>query len=748
MDIQIPFNNNTVIHSNTDLFILCRNGESLILKRADNRFYRSVALYRNTMVLQSTTVEQYWFDPEKLPEHITVLILKNDDANTLVFRSIESFRHVMHYLQFAECNGCNLTSLEGNIAFDGPFVELERRSMIQWQKHKVLLNSIFHRAFKMMHFDNPDANAAHGYDALDPTVVEKTKKYFPRVKFQPVKKEKTESLISQEEYDWMIKHLIDLSLNSTVVMILKATLLSIDYCQLAMRNPFLKSIIHSFPEVATGIIYAMQILYLEEKAKYIATEWDERYLFNLDQVQGLPVFRKFHWDNPYLLTTGYHHRLGQQLIIPALWKGRRGVYNTEEVQERIATYTGGIFANLEWTHKTTGVRTALCGSAIPAIFAKNPLEDGMGDMASYFQEYYPAIQRGVAGLPEVNNDLSTSGAWEVELSDEEQEHFIIEKTPDVSDGEDVDDPADNIVDDPAARMRRRSRRRPVNIDDVVMLPQTADENVEDKEDGPSEATPLEQFYDRFTDIDLMIETDDLELFDQVCESHFEAIRATLPETQRDKVYMKMFATENKYRYKIYGLPRSIELFCVNSIPGVIAKFHLACVRAWWDGEQLHMFPSFVTAAMTGICHELRWTSCNKDLRDIVLKYYQRGFAIMLNRLEIANLIQYTSNNPKWPIFPPLPQGGRYWEQRVWRRRPFYYDVQADFWNPSISHFGVYFKLKGVPRKGLTRPEWTREFHRYGGLGWSNPKSRGHNLYRILAPDKINWKVMKSIYSDN
>lgn len=746
MDIQIPFNNNTVIHSSTDLFILCRRNENdFTLKRADNKFYRSTALYRNTMVLDSSVVQSYWFDPETLPEQITVLILKHDSDDTLVFRSIESFQHMVRYLRFAECNACNLTSLEGNIVFDGPFVELERRSMIQWQKHKILLNSIFHRAFKMMHFENPNANAPNGYDALDPTTADKTKKYFPRVKFQPIAKDKAESLISQEDYDWMIKHLVDLSLNNTVVLIIKATLLSIDYCQLAMKNPFLKSIIHSFPEVATGIIYAMQILYLEEKAKYIATEWDERYLFNLEQVQGLPIFRKFNWDNPYLLTTGYQHRLGQQLIIPALWKGRRGVYNTEEARERLDAYTGGVFANLEWTHKATGVRTALCGSAIPAIFAKNPLEDGMGDMTSYFQEYYPAIQHGVAGLPEKENNISSSGAWEVELSDEEQEHFIIETTPDAS-----GDEADNIVQavQPVRRFRRSHRRGVLNVPDVVMLPQTANENVDDEEEGPSEATPLEKLYDRFTDIDLMIETDDLELFDKVCESHFEAIRSTLPETQRDKVYMKMFATENKYRYKIYGLPRSIELFCVNSIPGVIAKFHLACVRAWWDGEQLHMYPSFVTAAMTGVCHELRWTSCNKDLRDIVLKYYQRGFAIMLNRQEVNNLIQYTANNPKWPCFPPAPQNGRYWEQRLWRNKPFYYDVQADFWNPSISHFGVYFKLKGVQRKGLTRPEWTRNFNRYGGMSWQNPKSRGRSLYRILAPDKINWKVMKSIYSDN
>jgi hypothetical protein len=438
-----------------------------------------------------------------------------------------------------------------------------------------------------------------------------------------------------------------------------------------------------------------------------------------------------------------------------LWKGKRGIYSRDEAEERLDAYTGGILANLEWTHKETGIRTALCGSAIPAIFVKNPLEEGMGSMEDYFQEYYPAVHGAVLGMQSKHRDTEVTGAWVVDVSEEEDEYFEVELSSDDSeqnseseeDADDADD-GDNIPQ--RRRFRRRTRRRPRHIQEAVVMPQRADENDPDDEDeaSPDEATPLEKFYDRFTDIDLMIEAEHLDDFDKVCESHLAAIRSTLPEEQREKVYMKMFMTENKYRYKIYGLPRSIELFCVNSIPGVIAKFHLACVRAWWDGEQLHMFPSFVTAAMTSVCHDLRWTSCNKDLRDIVLKYYQRGFSIILNKREIENLRDFVSNNAKWPDYPPMPaaQGYYNWQQRRWASKPFYTDLQADFWNPSISHFGVYYKLKGVTRKGLTRPELTQSLHY--GVSWTLPKSRAKHSYKIIKPAKINWEQMRTIYADN
>jgi hypothetical protein len=771
MDITIPFGTNTVIHSGTDLFVLCSRQEfsentptDLVLKRVDNRFYRSASLYRNTMVFDEDenpkeykAVSQFWFEPNDLPKNITVLMLRRDCADSLVFRVIEGFPHLLRYLKFAERELCNLTLLEGDVAFDGPFVNLERRSITQWKKNKIVLTSLFHRAFRSMHFDiGGDAAvvaAAAGYDAIDVVKSSKTKKYFRKVRFSPIEKEKYEDLMTQDQFDWMVKYLIDLGLNEMVKTIMKATLLSIDYCQLALHNQFLKNIVHTFPEVATGIIYAMRILHLEEKAKYIKATWDERFLFNIEQVQGLPRFRRFNWDNPYLLTTGYRHRTGQQLMIPALWKGKRGVYDTDEAIERLETYTGGIFANLEWTHKETGVRTALCGSAIPAIFVKNPLEEGMGSMEDYFQEYYPAVQRGVVGSQEDRNVENTGSVYVVEVSEEDDEHFDVESSSESSDSDAADADSDDNIPAPAPvhGRRRRTRRRPRGrANDDAVRSQMADEDADDEDEVPDEATPLELFYDRFTDIDLMIETDDLDLFDQVCESHLDAIRSTLPEDMREKVYMKMFMTENKYRYKIYGLPRSIELFCVNSVPGVIVKFHLACVRAWWDGEQFHMFPSFVTAAMTGVCHELRWTSCNKDLRDIVLKYYQRGFAIMLNKREIANLIEFVNASSRWPAFPPVPpgNGGYYnWDAKRWAMKPFYLDVQTDFWNPSISHFGVYYKLKGVSRKGLTRPEWTRDHNGYSGMSWRIPKSRSKHSYKILAPDKINWTIMDRIYTD-
>src|SRR5205085_7901042 len=107
----------------------------------------------------------------------------------------------------------------------------------------------------------------------------------------------------------------------------------------------------------------------------------------------------------------------------------------------------------------------------------------------------------------------------------------------------------------------------------------------------------------------------------------------------EKVY-----TENKYKYIITGLLRPLDIFMVNSVPTVINKFHLSCVRAWYNGRDLNVLPSFIIAAMTSINLDIRWVSCNKDLRDIIMKYFHRGFGTALNSVDRSNLYLYISKN--------------------------------------------------------------------------------------------------------
>jgi hypothetical protein len=143
------------------------------------------------------------------------------------------------------------------------------------------------------------------------------------------------------------------------------------------------------------------------------------------------------------------------------------------------------------------------------------------------------------------------------------------------------------------------------------------------------------------DIDLMIECDTLEEFDRVAEAHIEAIRAVCD------VEIERVTTRNKHKYVVRARGMSIDMYHVTDGPWVISRFHLACVRAWYDGAEVYCLPSFIVAANTGVCPDIRWISCNKDLRECLFKYARRGYGATLNRCDAIVMSEYIKARHPW-----------------------------------------------------------------------------------------------------
>lgn len=828
--LTIPFNNKTPITDDTDLYIICKDiRDNPILEQADNRFYRSYICEKNTVVVNSERLFVYNIHQLKLPEKVTVLILPSESCENLVFDYVRNIAHFTRYLQFAERSMCNLRLLEDNVALDGIFINMERKNEKMWKVNKVLLTNIGYREFAKMHFEGPAPAAAlnGGYPDFNPLRNPKLRKYLQKVRFEPIKSDIYNSLCTQESFDWMIAFLIKLNLQLLTQRIMRAFLLSMEYCHLAIKCPYLKNIVAIYPEISGYMIYAMRVLYLEERSKFgglvraPTLTHSERVIFTLEDVEGLPYYSTYTPDNPYFIEPGFGMTHKQQLTLPAFMKGPRGIYTREEATERMLEYTGGILEQIVWNHK--GVRTALCGSAIPAIFIQNVLENYVEERADYFQEYYPANTR-------------ESTFVDVDAQEYEKPRYVLESDDEAS-SEDPENPEN------ATRVRRRRRRVQLDSSDSADNIPAKDESIEEPEPqddpnappkklvdidlsgkpnaeelerahahlmrirgwradesgkisrgcgveiqqaersyeeskrqyekelmkkmphgftkkddkGKEEAdeipkeenedlpfidnklTESEKLQDKYTDIDLMIETDDYELFDEIAEMHFAAIKASLPEHSTlhpdpNSIYMKLLYTENKYKYKIYGLPRPVEMFMVNSIPGTISKFHLAPVRAWWDGNNLHMLPTFITAAMTSVCFDMRWISCAKDLRDIVLKYFQRGFAPLMNKDEARNIITYINASPKWPTWiMPANWGG--WRAERWNSRPIFFKEEGIF-NPSKTSKGIYHGLKTNTVQVVNKIDFSIKISKWSGV--RIPKSVSRSLLRkkIVNPSKV------------
>jgi hypothetical protein len=276
------------------------------------------------------------------------------------------------------------------------------------------------------------------------------------------------------------------------------------------------------------------------------------------------------------------HRTPQGLLDQARRiKGQRGLHTLVAFRERLSAYCGGIFDGISFEGKK--YKMALTGSCITASAPINPLEN-----AGLLANMYCA---DIAGAVPVKYQI---------IMDSDESSESSEEAP--------------VVEAQSKSMRRRRLYR---TDTSMIVPK-----VEPQVKMPSKYT---------SDIDLAVECA-IEDFDEAVADIFAPIRVANPGAR-----LTQEATENKHKYYIRGLYRTIDIFHVRSIPYIVSKFHLDIVRAYWDGTQLWCFPSFVLAAMSGMNTDIRWTSNKKDVRDTVLKYFARGYGTYLNGHDSLNL---------------------------------------------------------------------------------------------------------------
>ena len=79
----------------------------------------------------------------------------------------------------------------------------------------------------------------------------------------------------------------------------------------------------------------------------------------------------------------------------------------------------------------------------------------------------------------------------------------------------------------------------------------------------------------------------------------------------------------------------------------VANFHLPCVRGYYDGSQVYLLPSCITAALTLINLDYKYFAGSNDPIEILNKYRLRGYSIALNDSEKIRFISYSSKVEKW-----------------------------------------------------------------------------------------------------
>ncbi len=110
-----------------------------------------------------------------------------------------------------------------------------------------------------------------------------------------------------------------------------------------------------------------------------------------------------------------------------------------------------------------------------------------------------------------------------------------------------------------------------------------------------------------------------------------------------------FSDNYKVKISAHQLSRDFELFPVfkDDFMSTVANFHMPCVRAYYNGENVFMTPSFISAHMTFMNIDYKYFAGSKDPINIINKYRMRGFGCWLNKQEIETYIKYIYEVPFW-----------------------------------------------------------------------------------------------------
>jgi hypothetical protein len=106
-----------------------------------------------------------------------------------------------------------------------------------------------------------------------------------------------------------------------------------------------------------------------------------------------------------------------------------------------------------------------------------------------------------------------------------------------------------------------------------------------------------------------------------------------------------------YKYRITSpyFNHPLEIFKIHGASqiGAVAQFHLPCVRALYNGNNVYLTPSCISAHMTYMNIDYKYFAGSKDPIEIINKNRMRGFGTWLNESEIKDFLKYSFQVPFW-----------------------------------------------------------------------------------------------------
>ncbi|AYV78759.1 MAG: hypothetical protein Edafosvirus30_10 [Edafosvirus sp.] len=471
-------------------------------------------------------------------------------------------------------------------------------------------------------------------------------------------------------------------------------LLSKDYCHLVLNNSevldIMKPTITKYMPVYRYIMgYAWLSFYIEECIFKTKSTKEKRYVYDINTANKLPVFPYCTEDihlNPYVaiavsqkILDPSNNNLSLQML--ADYKDY-GIDTLEGFKWKFNVFTTGdptknILDGINWDHFAVG------GSVIPAcVPIRSPLVDLVAtpnqtkaeQFSTFFNHFYPDSDVDLMCNRDSMFDFMDCVSDVVTVVKKNLQTVDLIKDKSIDNSVEIE-PVKSLmivistqyIDQRLDEIREYVGEKAWTVDDVTKNISSNEmkeylyekyAQIKMKLNRKCRLTkkknPIyEEFY-KISSVDDMninlvsyeITKDKYQQMDNETCFYVNDFKDEKEQVTPDKNYMIFKISENiRFKIKSEYLNHNIEVFRVksNDYFSTVARFHLPIVRAFYDGKNLYMLPSCITAMLTGICMDYKYFAGVRDPIEILNKYIGRGYGILINDAEKQHMTFYNGS---------------------------------------------------------------------------------------------------------
>ena len=498
--------------------------------------------------------------------------------------------------------------------------------------------------------------------------------------------------------DFLNNTLDDLEDEHEIYILLVSLLISKKYCHLILKNiNILNKYNYIINKYKLGIRYAMcyawLCMYSEECIKKSFICEDDRFVFTIDEAHNLPNFT-FKLDelrsNPYysFLVSEEVANLKNNIMGVRVENINLGVCDLDEFRRRCNIF----ITEDESKNILDGVSMSnlgITGSIIPAcVTLFNPLQTKFSSFARYYNEYYCNSDIDVICNIECNNkfiervykffndlELNYKKLYDDNLSIYSfkntiiivNEEYINEKI--VNSNYDYEYVLENL-DNPEVKL--------------LFYKKYLDEKILDNEKYFNSKKWMDEKYNILFKIELL---EDIKI----------VLKSEDDKNEKYNSSKSIFMFKESIKFKIFGvkLNHNFEIFNTKypaSFFSIISKFHLPCVRGYYDGDNVYLLPSCVSAANTLINLDYKYFAGSIDPIEIINKYRTRGYSTILNDSEKIKFIKYVLSLDKTSMMYNNPSLRK---QKEIDSILGYFEINDKFFNPREVLYKYYLNNKPV-----------------------------------------------------